>query len=184
MGLIQQEAETHNRPDYALTLFGPDAILRDRERLARGFAIIRAHPTWFFTVMVRRAGSMWRLERAPLISANLPARWTRYLYLAVRAVQRSFITAVILPLVLAGLIILMFWRQFRELVVLLAVPVYYFCTQSVLHTEYRYVLVIHYFLFVIAAVAIYRIVCVVRILLPNRVSRLLTHPGGLPSLSL
>jgi hypothetical protein len=31
--------------------------------------------------------------------------------------------------------------------------------QSALHTEYRYVLVIHYFLFVLAAVAVYEIGC-------------------------
>ncbi|MGH9967661.1 MAG: ArnT family glycosyltransferase, partial [Pyrinomonadaceae bacterium] len=66
MDLIQQEAETHNRPEYATTLFGPDATKRDRERLARGFAVIRDHPFWFVTVMVRRAASMWRLERVPL----------------------------------------------------------------------------------------------------------------------
>ncbi len=69
MGLMKQEAEIHNRPDFALTLFGPAAIQRDRERISRGTAIIRAHPAWFFTVMIQRAGSMWRLERAPLISS-------------------------------------------------------------------------------------------------------------------
>jgi 4-amino-4-deoxy-L-arabinose transferase-like glycosyltransferase len=162
-GLIQQEAEMHNRPEYALTLFGPNAIQRDRERLARGFAIIRAHPVWFFTVMVRRAGSMWRLERVPLVStANLPTSWARYVFHALRSVQRLFITAIMLPLVLAGLIVLILRQQFGELICLLAVPLYYFCSQSILHTEYRYVLVIHFFLFVIAAVAIQRIVCVVR----------------------
>jgi hypothetical protein len=42
------------------------------------------------------------------------------------------------------------------LLVLLAVPVYYLCAQSALHTEYRYVLVIHHFLFVLAAVSLCR----------------------------
>jgi hypothetical protein len=64
--------------------------------------------------------------------------------------------------VLAGLIVLILRQQFGELICLLAVPLYYVCSQSILHTEYRYVLVIHYFLFVIAAAAIQRIVCVVR----------------------
>lgn len=164
--LIKQEAAAYQRPDYALTLFGPDAIKRDRERLARGFAIIRDHPVWFFTVMVRRAGSMWRLERAPLMStANASGGWTRPAALVVGGIQRLFITAVVLPLVISGLILLALGRQGRVLAILLAVPVYYFCMQSLLHTEYRYVLAIHYFLyflFVIAAVAIYRIGCWMR----------------------
>ncbi len=160
MGLIKQEAESHNRPDYGLTLFGPDAIQRDRGRLARGFAIIRAHPIWFFTVMIRRAASMWRLERAPLISSsNASGAWTTLAALVVGGIQRLFITAIILPLVVAGLILLALRRQGRVLAILLAVPVYYFCVQSLLHTEYRYVLIIHYFLFVFAAVAIYRVGC-------------------------
>ena len=163
MGLMKQEADTHNRPDYALTLFGPDGIQRDRERLARGLATIRAHPVWFFTVMIRRAGSMWRLERVPLISrTNASGLGTGLAVLIVGSIQKLFITAIVLPLVVAGLILLVVKRQGSVLAILLAVPVYYFCVQSVLHTEYRYVLTIHYFLFVIAAVAILRIGCVVR----------------------
>ncbi len=38
---------------------------------------------------------------------------------------------------------------------LLLVPAYYVGVQSSLHTEYRYVLAIHYFLFIIAAVTLY-----------------------------
>ncbi len=158
MLLIQQEAEAHNRPDYATTLFGPDAIKRDRERLARGFATIRAHPLWFLSVMVRRAANMWRLERVPLIAIEqVPSRMTRYVSLALLVIQKLFITAVILPLVLAGLIILVVRREFRLLAILLAVPAYYFSVQSILHTEYRYVLTLHYFLFVLAAVGVYNL---------------------------
>ncbi len=150
--LIEQEAVAHGRPEYATTLFGPDAIQRDRERLSRGLSVIRSHPFWFLSVMIRRAGDMWRLERVPLISTqNLPAAPMRYFYLLVRSIQRLFITAIILPLVLAGFVILVLRRQFRVLALLLAVPVYYFCVQSILHTEYRYVLTLHYFLFLMAA---------------------------------
>lgn len=103
--------------------------------------------------------NMWRLERVPLISiANLPSGWTRYIYLVVRSVQRLFITAVVLPLVLIGLMNLIWQRRFQVVGILLGVPVYYFCVQSILHTEYRYVLALHYFLFVLAGVGIYRIV--------------------------
>ena len=54
-----------------------------------------------------------------------------------------------------------------KLAILLVVPCYYFCTQSALHTEYRYVLVIHYFLFVLAAVAIYSIGKVLQKFVPH-----------------
>jgi hypothetical protein len=62
-----------------------------------------------------------------------------------------------LPLALFGAGILVWRRDWRMLVLLLSVPAYYFCFQSMLHTEYRYVLAIHYFLFVLVAVAVYEI---------------------------
>jgi hypothetical protein len=43
----------------------------------------------------------------------------------------------------------------RALLMLLAVPAYYLLVQSAFHTEYRYILAIHYFLFVMAAVVFY-----------------------------
>ena len=70
MGIMKQEAEMFQRPDYYETLFQPDGIERERWRLRRGFAVIRSHPLWFSGVMIRRAGSMVRLERARLISTS------------------------------------------------------------------------------------------------------------------
>jgi hypothetical protein len=58
-------------------------------------------------------------------------------------------------LVIAGVILLALARHRRSLVILLAVPVYFLCTQSALHTEYRYILSIHYFLFIMAGVTLY-----------------------------
>ncbi|PYT05515.1 MAG: hypothetical protein DMF65_00065, partial [Acidobacteria bacterium] len=83
--------------------------------------------------------------------------WTRAPRLAVRAAQKLFVTALDLPLVLLGLFTLARTRQTRALAVLLAVPVYYLCAQSALHTEYRYVLAVHYFLFIAAAAALYHV---------------------------
>lgn len=154
MALIQQEAVAHQRPDYATTLFGPDAIQRDRERISRGWTVIRSQPLWFLSVMIRRAADMWRLERVPLISTLNPTGFIRYLNVVVRGVHRLVITAIVLPFVVAGLVILAFRRQFSILALLMAVPAYYFCVQSILHTEYRYVMTLHYFLFVIAALSI------------------------------
>jgi 4-amino-4-deoxy-L-arabinose transferase-like glycosyltransferase len=155
--LLRQEAETYNRPEYAGSLFTPDGFERDRERTSRALAVIRSHPLWFASVLARRAASMLRLERTPLTStANVSEGWTRAPRLALRAAQKLFITATVLPLVLAGLFLLARARNFRALAALLAVPLYYLCVQSALHTEYRYVLAVHYFLFVLAAAALYQ----------------------------
>jgi hypothetical protein len=85
-----------------------------------------------------------------------PHSWMRYARPAVRAIQRNlFRTAVLLPLALAGAGLMALAGKRRELLILLAVPAYYLCFQSALFTEYRYILAIHYFLFTLAAVAIY-----------------------------
>ena len=162
--LTRGEAETSKRPDYANSLFTPDGTERDRARLARGLAVVRAHPFWFAGVMIRRATSMLRLERTPLRLAATNPGDSALLQWPLRILQKLFITALFLPLTLIGAGILVYRRQFQTLALLLAVPCYYFCTQSALHTEYRYVLVIHYFLFVLAAVAVYNIAISVRLL--------------------
>jgi hypothetical protein len=155
--LMRMEAVEKSRDDYALTLFGVDAVARDRERTRRALAVVGAHPFWFAGVMFRRAASMLRLERTPLTStARVSEGWTRAPRLVVRAAQKLFITALFLPLYLAGLVLLFHARRTRSLAALVAVPVYYLCAQSALHTEYRYVLAVHYFLFVVAAVALYQ----------------------------
>ena len=156
--LIRMEAEEKGRPEYASSLFSPDGIERDRERTRRALSVVRAHPFWFASVKAGRAASMLRLERVPLAwGAPVSEGWTRPLRLAVRAAQRLFITAVFLPLYLLGLFLLARARRWRALAAIVAVPLYYLCAQSALHTEYRYVLAVHYFLFVAAAAGIYQL---------------------------
>lgn len=72
LGIMRQEAEWYQRPDYALLLFGPDGIKRERMRLARGAAVIRLRPVWFLTVMARRAISCLQLDRVPAVAAEEP----------------------------------------------------------------------------------------------------------------
>jgi hypothetical protein len=315
MGIMKWEAEAYQRPDYYGMLFNPDGVKRERERLARGFAVIRSRPFWFLGVMVRRGAGMLRLERVRLVSADppvthslvvsnetpptwssstrdllnagkvvstqaevslspdaqalhikgdeskydtqfisapitiekqtdyvlrLPVRieqgrmfvsivransnsqyasaiiepqdwkrpdeqawnvveipfvsdsaaqvqivfanggskdarpvmqvgepqlyalgpssfmWTRFPRALVRLTQKLFVTAVMLPLAIIGLLILILAGQRNSIALLLIVPAYYLCIQSALHTEYRYVLAIHYFLFILVAVSLYR----------------------------
>jgi hypothetical protein len=85
-----------------------------------------------------------------------PRRWTHVPRLLVRGIQRNvFTTSLLLPLIAAGVLLLAPAKRKRELMLLLAVPVYYLCVQSAFHTEYRYIIAVHYFLFVLAAVTLY-----------------------------
>lgn len=70
MGIMRQEAEVHQRPEYYGTLFNPDGVQRERARMKRGAGVIASNPVWFASVMVRRAASMTRLERTRLISTT------------------------------------------------------------------------------------------------------------------
>jgi hypothetical protein len=319
MGIMKMEAEQYNRPDYYATLFSPDGVKRDRMRLARSFGIIAHHPIWFAGVILQRAGSMLRLERARAVSTrpsvthslerfeqspkvwqggtdflsqpaekaaqsqvsldemgmvrivsdnskqgnqitsrpisvterrdfvfrflvrvqegrmavniigaqsgqllassiiekaevkdgqSLPLTvveipfvsgsegsvalmfanaaphtgksivevgamslydlgpsgvfWSRPLRLLLWPLQKLFITAVMLPLALFGIVMLVRSRACQTLILLLAVPAYYLSVQSWVHTEYRYVLAVHYFLFVMVAVSLYRIAGLLR----------------------
>lgn len=159
MRVIEMETREYNRPDYHNSLFNPDGIERERARTARGFAVIRAHPFWFAGVMVRRATMMLRLERVPAIGAAQPTAEPRNAILnfagtVMRWIQRPFITAVFLPLALAGFVLSIRRREQRgPLVVIVSVVVYFLLVQSALHTEYRYVLLLPYFKLLFAAVA-------------------------------
>jgi hypothetical protein len=305
VGIQNQEAEAFHRPDYKNGLLSPDGVEREHWRLQRGFKVIRSHPVWFGSVMMRRTISMVRLERARLVSrqptithaadvTNVkagavippdelikysaalspgatisldssnnsltikgdqsnygpqvalspfavapetdciveipvsvengrmkisvrngsavqsaaivdpldskdswpvqilrlpfissrertqiefsneattippvvhvgavsvyelgPARllWTYYPRVVIHSIQRLFVTSIILPLALLGLGIVIIGKRRDALIVFSVVPLYFFCVQSVFHTEYRYVLAINYFLFAFAAVA-------------------------------
>lgn len=80
--------------------------------------------------------------------------WTRYPRLLVRGAQRVFLTATVLPLAAAGLLLLASARRFRALLILLLVPAYYAAVQSAVHTEYRYILAVYHFVFACAAVSV------------------------------
>jgi hypothetical protein len=85
-----------------------------------------------------------------------PTLWTHYPRLMLRGIERNiFRTALLLPLITAGIALLAIARRERALLILLIVPGYYLATHAPFSTEYRYVLAIHCFLFVMAAVTFY-----------------------------
>ncbi len=107
-----------------------------------------------------------------------PARflWTRYPRLLVHGIQKIFLTAVMLPLAIIGLGLLISRKQSRALIILSAVPTYFFCVQSIVHTEYRYVLAVDYFLFALVGVAVAWAGGVIG----KRLMRVLSHKRSLP----
>jgi hypothetical protein len=91
-----------------------------------------------------------------------PNRWTELPRALIRMFQKYlFRTRTMRLLIALGIALLGLAGLKRELLLLLAVPAYYLCFQSLLHTEYRYILVIHYFLFLLAATTIYFIASVI-----------------------
>lgn len=84
-------------------------------------------------------------------------QWLRYVRQPLRFVQRFFKTAWVLPLVIVGLFAFIRRREWSNLALLLAVPAYYLTVQSTLHTERRYVYVIHFFFLVLASAALWRL---------------------------
>lgn len=166
MEVLRAEARIYSREDYAGSLYNPDGVERERARMAQGRAVIISHPFWFAGVMTRRAASMLRMERVPVISgsplkldsgeATMTGKLLKLPAVLLKSVQKIFVTAIVLPLFLAGLILLIKAKDKRALAALLVVPVYYLCVQSLLHTEYRYVIALQYFLLIFVAVTIVR----------------------------
>ena len=83
--------------------------------------------------------------------------WTRYPRLLLRLIQKFFLTAVMLPLAIIGAGLMLRARRWRALVLLLALPLYYMSVQSMLWTEFRYVIAMHYFILILTALTLYRI---------------------------
>lgn len=95
--------------------------------------------------------------RAEIFKAGpTPYQWTVYPRAIVRGLQKNiYKTALMLSLVFTGILLIGMTGRWQTIVMLIAVPLYYLIFQSALHTEYRYILAIHYFLFILAAVTIY-----------------------------
>ena len=85
-----------------------------------------------------------------------PQLWTRFVRRLVRGIQRNvYVTSILLPLVMIGTALVLIAGRRRMVIILMAVPAYYLVVHSVIHTEYRYILPIHYFLFSFVAVSLY-----------------------------
>ena len=174
--VASQEAVIYGKPEYARDWSSPDGIERDRDRIKKSLRIIRDHPVWYAGVMLDRIGEMVKYSaHAPLVyrsgrNATPEARaqtretWQSFtsaqpgligeklswLRSPIRALQR-ITKETMLGFILLGMA-LMFLASWRRSLFLLIVPLYHLLFQSFMHTEFRYGLPMHYFLFVFAAV--------------------------------
>ncbi len=154
------------------SLYEPNGVERDRKRMLYGLSVMRSKPVWFVRGVASRGISTFRLERVPAIAGERAEKETTpsvfyWLDLPLKFLQRVFVTAVFLPLVALGLILLAIRRQWREMVTILLVPLYYATVQPLVHTEYRYVLATPHLLMIAAAVAMCWLVGKVLILVPR-----------------
>lgn len=101
--------------------------------------------------------SIVRVGRADLFQMGpTPYQWTRYPRSFIRGIQKSlYKTEWMWVLIVSGIGLLALAGRGRGLIILLSVPAYYLIVHSALHTEYRYILAIHHFLFICAAVTLY-----------------------------
>jgi hypothetical protein len=164
------EEEAVENPAYGEWWASPDGILRDRERMSKSISVIRRHPFWFIGTAVGRIRVMLDYtSQAPLLhkepiaprsisalanensisneTSLLPGRILKSARLPFRALQRAAKeTALIFGLIGMIVVCMSDWR--RGLCVLM-IPLYYVMVQSLVHTEFRYVLPMHYFLFIL-----------------------------------
>jgi hypothetical protein len=81
--------------------------------------------------------------------------WTGYPRALAKTFQKFFTTKWMLPLALAGTVILGFARRLDALAVVLVIPLYYISTHAPLHLELRYILPVHYFWAMLVATSLY-----------------------------
>ena len=174
--VASQEAVIYGKPEYARDWASPDGIERDRDRIKKSLGIILDHPVWYAGVMLDRMGEMVKYSaHAPLLRrrkgdavpearAQPRDRWQSFtsaqptligdklswLRSPIGSVQR-ITKETMLGFILLGMA-LMFLASWRRSLFLLIVPLYHLLFQSFMHTEFRYGLPMHYFLFVFAAV--------------------------------
>jgi hypothetical protein len=168
-----QEALIYDNPDYGGWWASPDGIQRDRDRVKKSLAVIARNPVWYASVMLDRMAEMVKYSaHAPLVhragdvkpppdggviegleeasrAALVLGESISFLRPAARAAQRLAKETALVFLLLG--LVLMPALDRRKTALLLIVPGYYLLVQSWIHTEFRYILPMHYFLFVFAA---------------------------------
>jgi hypothetical protein len=164
-----QEAVTYGNRHY-IYWASPDGVWRDRARVDKSVSVLIHHPLFFVSAMFGRMGTMlqysgWAdmvhthpesntaLDAPPnsLSTAALdPGQQLYWLRRPVKALER-IVKETALPFVILGAVA-MYFLSSRRWLMISVVPVYYFIFQSAMHSEFRYIITMHYFLFIFSAV--------------------------------
>ena len=174
--LLEKERVERNLPqDEKLTLYWPDGVRRDRERMRKALKVISSHPVWYAGVMADR---MWGLLKYAgevsgiygttginITTAKcLPPEWRFFpLTIIVTALgyAQSILRYIILPLMLLGIWIA--GRESRRMTFLILATVFYYLVfGTALHSEIRYSLPMQAVLFIFAGFALSWIVSKMR----------------------
>lgn len=102
-----------------------------------------ASPIWRFGTM-----SSYRVGRSP-VALSMPFRWILY------KVQEILGSGVLVPFALLGVLTLALAKRGRELVWLLAMPLYFILVGSLTHMEHRYIIMIYYLMPILAVAPIH-----------------------------
>jgi hypothetical protein len=166
----QERAEMGLPTDAPLALYWPDGLERDRARMRKALAVIKAHPFWFTGVMARRMAGMLKYAGEPVpymgtaginvtSSKCLPPAWQGGILafgVNVLGILQSILRYALLPLMLVGAL-LAFRRDWRASAIILTIILYYLIVGSILHTELRYGLPMQALLFIFAGLTIERV---------------------------
>lgn len=167
----QERAELGLPSDVPFELYWPDGLQRDRARMSKALAVIKAHPFWFASVMARRMAGMLKYAGEPLpyfgtaginVTSKkcLPAHWqggVLSLSVNILGMLQSVLRYIVLPLMLFGAV-MAFRRAWRESALILTIILYYLVVGATMHTELRYGLPMQTLLFVFAGLAVTEIV--------------------------
>lgn len=159
-GVMRMDAKLLGRPELYGRLYAPDGIMRERERVRTGLAVVTQHPAWFLAGVLKRGLMAFRMERVPVIEPNhdeqgTTSSWLYAINIPLKLLQRTFITAAVLPLVIFGTVLLLgSGGSRRKLCVLAIVPLYFLLVHPIVHTEYRYLLPATHVLMIMASVPI------------------------------
>jgi hypothetical protein len=163
----QERAEMGLAQDAPLALYWPDGLERDRARMRKSLAVIKAHPFWFAGVMARRMAGMLKYAGEPVPYMGtaginltgkkcLPLEWQGGILafgVNLLGMLQSVLRYLLLPLMLVGAF-LAFRRDWRASALVLTIILYYLIVGSVLHTELRYGLPMQALLFIFAGLAL------------------------------
>jgi 4-amino-4-deoxy-L-arabinose transferase-like glycosyltransferase len=157
--VMRMDASQFARPDYYGNLYAVDGIKRERNRIKTGLSVVAADPFWFLSGYLQRSLMVFRMERVPVIDpqirGDIESSGLRSVANLLKLFQKTFVTPIILPLVLLGFSLLIFDKKQRTKVAILAtVPVYFMTVQPLIHTEYRYLLPSTHILLIFSAVAL------------------------------